>query len=154
MSRRSGLSALPLLLLCCLLVGRGLCWSPGGFPNQLGRRPPRGWRSWNAFGDDVSQERLLRIARALAAPRDSDTGRSLVPSGDRERGEGGGERERGEGARRSEKRRGGEERIGRGGEKSQRVKTREERRRGEEERREEKKTRTRKEQSAERDEPG
>jgi hypothetical protein len=71
--------SLSLLLACLVIIQRATAWSPGGFPNQLGRTPQRGWRSWNAFGDvDINQATMLRMAQALARPRDAATGRSLV----------------------------------------------------------------------------
>ena len=33
-------------------------WSPDGFPNQLGRAPPRGWRSWIAFQETFTQAKM------------------------------------------------------------------------------------------------
>ena len=41
----------PLRLGMALALGCpvALGWSPGGFPNDLGKTPPRGWRSWIAF---------------------------------------------------------------------------------------------------------
>ena len=31
--------------------------------------PPMGWRSWNAFGFDIDQPTLRRVADAMVAPR-------------------------------------------------------------------------------------
>ena len=46
-----------------------LAWSPGGFPNQLGQRPLRGWRSWQAVGGEVNQT----IMEEVMARPDIDT---------------------------------------------------------------------------------
>ena len=44
-------------------------WSPGGFPNQLGQTPPRGWRSWQAVAGEVNQSFMEQVMDGLAKPR-------------------------------------------------------------------------------------
>ena len=44
-------------------------WSPGGFPNQLGRIPLRGWRSWQAVANEVNQTFMEQIMAGLAKKR-------------------------------------------------------------------------------------
>ena len=42
-------------IVCAILAREARSWSPGGFPNQLGTTPPRGWRSWIAYKQDADQ---------------------------------------------------------------------------------------------------
>ena len=57
-------------------------WGPEpGFPNSLGRAPMRGWRSWQAVGDEVDQAVMERAMRGLAAARSQGGGASLADIG-------------------------------------------------------------------------
>jgi hypothetical protein len=57
------------LLLAITLTPLILAWSPGGFPNQLGQTPLRGWRSWQAVGGDVNQSFMEQVMVGLAKKR-------------------------------------------------------------------------------------
>lgn len=55
-----------------LLVSHGLAAAahPTGFPpgwNKLATKPPMGWRSWNAYGNRVSQDLMIANMDALTA---------------------------------------------------------------------------------------
>ena len=50
-------------LLLLLLLPRGVA----ALQNGLGIKPPRGWRSWNEFGDDINQATFEAQAEALAS---------------------------------------------------------------------------------------
>eukprot|EP00041_Stephanoeca_diplocostata_P026334 m.708418 g.708418 ORF g.708418 m.708418 type:complete len:1023 (-) comp22938_c1_seq8:248-3316(-) len=52
--------------------------SPGGFPNSLGRTPPRGWRSWGAWTGDVDATKMVDAARGLAKKRPLGPGHKMV----------------------------------------------------------------------------
>ena len=55
-----------LLLLCCASAhGRSTDFPPGW--NGLAAKPPMGWRSWNAFGNRITQDMMLSAAAALTA---------------------------------------------------------------------------------------
>ena len=45
--------------------GRSTDYPPGW--NGLARTPPMGWRSWNAFGNRITQDMMLVAADALVA---------------------------------------------------------------------------------------
>lgn len=56
------------LTLCATFVVAS-AWSPGGFPNQLGRVPPRGWRSWIAYVHDADQPKMEAAMDSIHKPR-------------------------------------------------------------------------------------
>jgi alpha-galactosidase len=68
--RKAMVSVLPRSLALALLVAGSLHIlvhaTNNGFPNALGRTPPRGWRSWNAFCMQINQTRILAQAAGLA----------------------------------------------------------------------------------------
>ena len=75
MALRVGLAlALALALGCPATLG----WSPGGFPNDLGKTPPRGWRSWIAFVHEADQAKMLAAIESLHKPRPLGPGGKLV----------------------------------------------------------------------------
>jgi alpha-galactosidase len=49
---------------------------------RIALTPPMGWNSWNAWGDQVTQEKVLRSARALAASGLAEHGWSYVNTDD------------------------------------------------------------------------
>lgn len=54
--------------------------TPDGFPNSLAMdHPPRGWRSWSAYGGDVNQQLIEKVMDAMAKKRAG--GRSLADLG-------------------------------------------------------------------------
>ena len=55
-----------------------LAWGPGGFPNQLGQTPLRGWRSWQAVGGEVNQTFMEQVMAGLAKQRPLGAGGKLV----------------------------------------------------------------------------
>ena len=56
-------------LLLPLTLPSVLAWSPGGFPNNLGQIPLRGWRSWQAVAGEVNQTFMEQIMLGLAKRR-------------------------------------------------------------------------------------
>ena len=62
-------TALLHLLLCAAAVVPSLGWSPGGFPNQLGKTPPRGWRSWIAFVHEADQHKMEMAIDSMSKKR-------------------------------------------------------------------------------------
>jgi hypothetical protein len=62
------------LLLALLLPLRPVAINPGGFPNSI-TTSPRGWRSWNAVMEDVTQEFITRQVDALTVRRLSVDGK-------------------------------------------------------------------------------
>ena len=65
------LLAPPLLLLLLSQLALAL-------DNGLGRRPPQGWRSWNAYGADITQEKMIAAAAAMV---NRSRGHSLLDAG-------------------------------------------------------------------------
>ena len=53
------------LLAAAALCGLSSGINPGGFPNSI-LQSPRGWRSWNAVAEDVTQAFITRQVDALA----------------------------------------------------------------------------------------
>lgn len=45
-------------LLLANIVQVAYSWSGGGFPNSLGKTPPRGWRSWIAYVHEADQTKM------------------------------------------------------------------------------------------------
>ncbi len=70
------------LLLLLALPAVSLAWSPGGFPNQLGQRPLRGWRSWQAVGGEVNQTIMEEVMVGLAKQRPLGVGGRMVSLAD------------------------------------------------------------------------
>ena len=66
--RPSWLCVIAALLCMCAAI------NPGGFPNGV-LTAPRGWRSWNAVAEDVTQSFILRQVDALVARRHSVDGK-------------------------------------------------------------------------------
>ena len=66
--RPSWLCVIAALLCMCTAI------NPGGFPNGV-LTAPRGWRSWNAVAEDVTQSFILRQVDALVARRHSVDGK-------------------------------------------------------------------------------
>lgn len=54
-------------LLCILRCGLAVHGTNGGFPNNLGVTPPMGWRSWNAFRENINQSILTDILHGLVS---------------------------------------------------------------------------------------
>ena len=60
-----------------------LAWGPTpGFPNSLGRTPFRGWRSWQAVGDEVTQAVMQTAMRGLVKKRPLGVGGGLTSLAD------------------------------------------------------------------------
>jgi hypothetical protein len=57
------------LKMCAALLATASASSPGGFPNQLGRVPPRGWRSWIAYVHDADQQKMEAAMESIHRPR-------------------------------------------------------------------------------------
>ena len=51
--------------LCVIAAGPSKSFPPGW--NGLARTPPMGWRSWNAFGNRITQDMMLEAATAMVA---------------------------------------------------------------------------------------
>ena len=62
---------MPLSFAVAVLGCGAASWVDGrpGFPNSLGATPARGWRSWNAYANDVNQTLLERAMAGLARKR-------------------------------------------------------------------------------------
>jgi len=62
---------MPLSFALAVLGCGAATWVDGrpGFPNSLGATPARGWRSWNAYANDVNQTLLERAMAGLARKR-------------------------------------------------------------------------------------
>ena len=52
--------------------GRSTAFPPGF--NGLAKTPPMGWRSWNAFGNRITQEMMIDAAQAIVAKNRSVVG--------------------------------------------------------------------------------
>ena len=57
-----------------LASGRSSTAFPPGWNNEA-RKPPLGWRSWNAFGNRITQDLMIQAAEALTARNRSVKGR-------------------------------------------------------------------------------
>lgn len=72
------LPGIPMILTSCDLGGPG----PGQDPEREAQRaatnlastPPMGWNSWNAFGEDINEEKVLAIADAMVVSGMRDAG--------------------------------------------------------------------------------
>eukprot|EP01116_Phalansterium_solitarium_P006537 TRINITY_DN18871_c0_g1_i1.p1 TRINITY_DN18871_c0_g1~~TRINITY_DN18871_c0_g1_i1.p1 ORF type:complete len:430 (-),score=107.71 TRINITY_DN18871_c0_g1_i1:154-1443(-) len=60
--------------LIAVLIASTSATNKGGFPNDLGTRPPMGWRSWNAFYSTTTQAMLTAQINALVMRRHSIDG--------------------------------------------------------------------------------
>merc|ERR1719473_478176 len=65
-----------LLLPCSLLVA--LSTTATAIDNGLGRTPPMGWRSWNAYHADINQKKMTTAADAMV---NKSRGVSLLEAG-------------------------------------------------------------------------
>ena len=56
--------------LALLMLSASACTAtnPGGWPNSLGRTPPRGARTWNSVRQNINQTYVTAMARGLVAP--------------------------------------------------------------------------------------
>eukprot|EP00038_Savillea_parva_P009018 m.180708 g.180708 ORF g.180708 m.180708 type:complete len:593 (-) comp15074_c0_seq1:172-1950(-) len=63
---------------CAMVAAVGLVGRVAAIDNGLGLLPPMGWRSWNAYADDVNQTIMLTVANAMVA---TTYGPSLKASG-------------------------------------------------------------------------
>ncbi len=53
------------VIAACAAAQRSTAYPPGW--NGVARKPPMGWRSWNAFGNRINQDQMVLAAEALAA---------------------------------------------------------------------------------------
>ena len=72
-----------MMLSALLTLAIAAPWLPRthAIDNGIGRTPPMGWRSWNAFGGRISQAIMTEQAIAMAATTGTADGRSLLSYG-------------------------------------------------------------------------